>query len=171
MTNLITPFRGKTPVVHPDAFVDPSARVIGHVTIEEGASVWPMAILRADSASIRVGRRSAILDLCLLEAPTDHPVMIGDGALISHGAVVHGARIEGLALVGIGAIILDGSVVSSGCIVAAGSVVSPGTTIPPNSLVVGVPGRVARETTQKERDSVLNQINELYTKSRHYKQI
>jgi len=169
MVKLITPFNGKMPSIHCDAFVDLSARVIGDVTIEEGASIWPMAVIRADSANIHISRNAAVLDLSLVEAPAGHPVIIDEETLISHRAVIHGAQIQKRVLVGIGAIILDGAVVSSGSIVAAGSVVAPGTRIPPNSLVVGMPGKVVRGTTEKERGLVLEQVHELYTKSLQYK--
>ena len=128
-----------------------------------------MAVIRADSSTIHIGRNAAVLDLSLIEAPAGNPVIIDDEALISHRAVIHGAHIQKGALVGIGSIILDGAVISSGSIVAAGSVVAPGTKLPPNSLVVGIPGRIVRGTTDKERGLVLEQIHELYTKSRHYK--
>lgn len=169
MVKLITPFRDKKPAIHLEAFVDRSARVIGDVIMEEGVNIWPMVVIRADSAAIHIGRNTAILDLSLVEAPADHPVTIGDEALISHRAVIHGAQIQGRALVGIGAIVLDGALISSGSIIGAGSVVPPGTRIPPNSLVMGMPGKVVRETTEEERALILEQVNELYTKSRQYK--
>lgn len=169
MVHLITQYCSKMPTIHGDAFVDRSARIIGDVAVDEGASIWPMAVVRADSAPIHIGRSAAILDLSLVEAPAGHPVFIDEEALVSHRAVIHGAQVQKRSLVGIGAIILDGAVISSGSIIAAGSVVVPGTNIPPNSLVVGMPGRVIRETTEKERNLILEQVRELYAKSRQYK--
>ena len=165
----ITSFGTWVPTIHPGAFVDLSARIIGDVIVEAEASIWPMAVLRADSAQIRIGRRAAVLDLVLLEAPEGNPVVLEDEAIVSHGAIVHGARIESRALVGIGAIVLDGAVVSSGSIVGAGALVPPGAKIPPNSLVLGIPGRVIRETTPEERQRTLDQIEEIYLKSRRHK--
>jgi carbonic anhydrase/acetyltransferase-like protein (isoleucine patch superfamily) len=149
--------------------VDISARIIGDVVVEAGASIWPMAVLRADSDRIRVSRRAAVLDLALLEAPEGHPVVLEEEALVSHGAIVHGARIQSRAIVGIGAIVLDGAVVGRGSIVGAGAVVPPDTRIPPNSMALGVPCRVIRETSPEERERILGQIEELYLKSRRYK--
>lgn len=169
MVNLITPFQDKTPNIHPDAFIDRSARIIGDVIIDKGANIWPMAVLRADSAEIMVGRNAAILDHALVEAPEGFPVIIEMEALISHHAVIHGAQVKSGALVGIGSIILDGAIISSASIIGAGSVVPPGTRIPPNSLVMGMPGKIVRETTEDERARILVQINELYAKSQHYK--
>jgi carbonic anhydrase/acetyltransferase-like protein (isoleucine patch superfamily) len=95
--------------------------------------------------------------------------MIGEEALISHRVVIHGAQVQKRALVGIGAIVLDGAVISSGSIIGAGAVIAPGTTIPANSLVMGTPGKVVRETTEEERAHILKQVQELYTKSRQYR--
>lgn len=164
----VSSFDGHNPEIDAHAFVDISARVIGEVGIEEGASVWPMAVIRADSAPIRVGQGSAILDLALLEAPEGFPVEIGPSSIVSHSAVVHGATVETRALVGIGAIVLDGAVVSSGSIVAAGAVVPPKMRIPPDSLVMGAPARVVRETTAEERRRIAEQVEELLRKSRMY---
>ena len=164
----ITPYLHKVPEIHSQAFVDVSARIIGDVRLEEGASVWPMAVLRADAESIRLGRRAAVLDLALVEAPEGHPVVVGDESIVSHGARVHGAIVEPGALVGIGAVVLDGAVVSTGSIIGAGSVVAPRTHVPPNSLVLGIPGKVARETTPEERKTILAQVEDLFEKSRNY---
>ena len=162
----ITAFEGRTPQIHPEAFVDVSARIIGDVGLARGTSVWPMAVLRADSDEIRLAARAAVLDLALVEAPTSQPVHIGEEALISHGAMVHGARVESRALVGVGAIVLDGAVVGEGSLIGAGALITPGLKIPPNSLVLGSPGRIIRETTPEDRARLLEQIEELYQKSR-----
>jgi len=105
---LITPFDGHAPAIDPEAWVDVSARIIGRVVLEAGVTVWPGAVLRADDEEIRVGRGSALLDLCLLEAPKGHPVIVEAGALVSHQACLHGAVVRSGALVGIGATVLDG---------------------------------------------------------------
>jgi carbonic anhydrase/acetyltransferase-like protein (isoleucine patch superfamily) len=169
MSEFVTPFGGKAPDIDPDAYVDVSARIIGDVVLSEGVTVWPMAVLRADSSSIRIEKGSAILDLALLEAPKGCPVSVGEKALISHRAAIHGAIIESAVLVGIGAIILDGAVIHSGSIIGAGSVIPPGVHIPPNSLVMGIPGKVVRETTPKEQQDILTQLEDLYQKSRLYR--
>lgn len=165
----ITHYQDKKPVIHREAFVDISTRIIGDVTIEAGASIWPMAVLRADSESIKIGKRAAVLDLVLIEAPKSYPVIIDEEAIISHSAVIHGAHIHTRALVGIGAIVLDGAVISSGSVIGAGSVVTAGTFIPPDSLVIGTPARVVRNTSEKERQNIMIQVEELCAKSLAYK--
>ena len=164
--SFISNFGDKKPNIHPDSFVDVSARVIGDVLLEKETTVWPMAVLRADSAGIKIGKKTAILDLAMVEAPTGRPVEIGEESLISHGAMVHGATIKSRALVGIGAIVLDGAVVESGTIIGAGSLVPPRSHIPANSLVLGVPGKIVRQTTEAEREDLINQVNGLIEKSR-----
>jgi carbonic anhydrase/acetyltransferase-like protein (isoleucine patch superfamily) len=168
VSHLITPFGGTAPRISEKAFVDISARIIGNVSIAAGASVWPGAVLRADSELIRIDERVAVLDLVLIEAPEGHPAIVEEEALVSHGAIIHGAVIGSKSLVGIGAIILDGAVIGSGSVIAAGSLVTPGTDIPPNSLVVGTPGKIIRETTASERETVMNQLHDVYKKSRLY---
>ena len=148
--------------------MDVSARIIGDVTIARGCSVWPMAVIRADSAPLRIGIRSAVLDLALIEAPKGHPVLLEDEVLVSHGAMVHGASIETGVLVGIGAILLDGVHIAAGSIIGAGSLVTAGTRIPPCSLVLGSPGKVIRQTTEQERENIRLQIAELFEKSRSF---
>ena len=91
--SLITAFGGKIPVIHPKAYVDISARIIGDVSVASGASIWPGAVIRADSELIRIGERAVVLDLALLESPEGNPAILEDEALVSHGAVIHGAYI------------------------------------------------------------------------------
>jgi carbonic anhydrase/acetyltransferase-like protein (isoleucine patch superfamily) len=164
----ITPYGNKVPSINTDAFVDVSARIIGDVHVDQGASIWPMVVLRADSAEIRIGKKTAILDLALIEAPEGYPVEVEDEALISHGAIIHGARIQSRALVGIGAIILEGALISKGSIIGSGTVVTPGTQIPSNSFVLGIPGKVVRNTTLHERQNMFDQLQQIHTKSRHF---
>jgi carbonic anhydrase/acetyltransferase-like protein (isoleucine patch superfamily) len=106
--NLI-PFRGKFPSVEKGVFVDPSSRIMGDVTLRSGVSVWPLAVLRADTEAIVIEENAAILDKALVEAPMGHGVLIEGDVIISHGAILHGCIIRRGALVGIGAIVLDGA--------------------------------------------------------------
>lgn len=164
----ISSFRGRSPAIDATAFVDISARVIGDVAIAEGVNIWPMAVLRADTASIFIERRAAVLDLGLIESPQGSPVTIGEASLVSHGAIIHGATVGTGVLIGVGAIILDNAVVNAGSIVAAGAIITPGTVIPPNSLVLGSPGRIIRQTTSAERDNLEKLVEELFVRSRVY---
>ncbi|MCF8043123.1 MAG: gamma carbonic anhydrase family protein [Desulfarculaceae bacterium] len=166
--SLVTPFDGHAPQIDPTAFVDPSARIIGRVTLAQGAMVWPGAVLRADDERIEVGQGSAVLDLALLEAPQDHPVIVEPGALVSHQVCVHGATVKSGALVGIGAIVLDGAVVGSGALVGAGAVVPPRMQIPEGVLVLGQPAKVVRDLKPAEVAEVARQLADLAVKVKIY---
>jgi len=156
--NLI-PFKGKSPHVEEGVFIDPSSRIIGDVTLRSGASVWPLAVLRADAEAIVIGTNSAILDKALVEAPMGQPVIIEEDAIISHGAILHGA------------IVLDGAEVGRDCIIASGSVVPPGTRIPEGSLAMGIPAKVVRSLNEKEMEAKREQLAELKEKSAEYRKI
>ncbi len=166
--SLLSAFGGHRPTIGKDVFIDPSARIIGQVELQPGTSVWPGVVLRADSDRIVLGRGSAVLDLALLEAPAGHPVLVEAGALISHQACLHGARVESGALVGIGAIVLDGATIGSGSLVAAGAVVAPNQVVPPRSLVVGQPAKVLRELRDDELERTRTQLAEVTEKAQEY---
>ena len=148
---MLRPYRGTSPRVHPTAFVDESAQVIGDVEIGEESSVWMCAVLRGDVHWIKVGRRSNIQDGSVVHAMTrTHPTSIGDNVTIGHAAVVHGCTIEHGCLIGMGAILLNGAHIGAGSIVAAGTLVVEGMKVPAKSLVMGSPGKVKRLLTQAE---------------------
>jgi carbonic anhydrase/acetyltransferase-like protein (isoleucine patch superfamily) len=148
---MLRPYRGTAPRVHPTAFIDDSAQVIGDVEIGEESSVWMCAVVRGDVHWIRVGRRTSIQDGVIVHAMTGtHPTSIGDAVTIGHGAVVHGCTIETECLIGIGAILLNGASIGTQSIVAAGTLVPEAMTVPPRSLVMGVPGKVKRLLTHAE---------------------
>ncbi|WP_139979577.1 gamma carbonic anhydrase family protein [Nocardioides litoris] len=134
-------FEGKRPRVHPDAFVAPTAVLIGDVTVEAGASVWYGAVLRADICTIVVREGSNIQDGSVLHAAPGEVLEVGPNATVGHGCVVHGRAVEEKALVGNGSTLLDGSVVGPGTLVAAGSVVTPGTVLPGGMVAAGIPCR------------------------------
>ena len=142
---MLRPYRGQMPRVHPTAFIDDSAQVIGDVEIGEDSSVWMCVVMRGDVNRIRIGRRSNVQDSTVVHVMKDtHPTQIGDDVTIGHGAIVHGCTIEDRCLIGMGAILLNGVTVGSGSIVAAGSLLPEGTQVPPRSLVMGSPGKVRR---------------------------
>jgi len=167
----ITSFEGKSPQYNETVFIDPTARLIGDVILESGASIWPMAVLRADSNRIEVGERSVLLDKVLVESPKDHPMIIEKNVLISHGAILHGCIVREGALVGIGAIVLDGAEVGERSIVGSGSLIPPGMKIPERSLVLGIPGKVVRELDAADLKRTEEQFKEAYEKSRKYLKI
>ena len=139
------------PRVHPTAYIDESAQVIGDVEIGDESSVWMAVVIRGDVHRICIGSRSNVQDGTVVHAMKDtHPTTIGNDVTIAHAAVVHGCAIEDRCLIGIGAILLNGAVIGSGSIVAAGALVVEGMQIPPRSLVMGSPARVKRPLTDAE---------------------
>lgn len=142
---LIITFKGKSPVIHPDAFVAPTASVIGDVQIGRDSSVWFSAVLRGDESAIRIGERTNIQDAVVIHGTLGRePVVIGDEVTIGHGAVLHGCTVGDRVLIGSGARLLDGSKVASESIIAAGTVIPEGFEVPPRTLVMGVPARIKR---------------------------
>jgi carbonic anhydrase/acetyltransferase-like protein (isoleucine patch superfamily) len=142
---MLRPFRGTVPRVHPTAYIDDSAQVIGDVEIGEESSVWMYVVIRGDVHRIRIGRRSNVQDGTVVHAMKDtHPTTIGDDVTIGHGALVHGCTIEDRCLIGMGAILLNGVRIGTASIVAAGTLLPEGTNVPSRSLVMGVPGKVKR---------------------------
>jgi carbonic anhydrase/acetyltransferase-like protein (isoleucine patch superfamily) len=164
----IIPFGGESPRFDETVFIDPSARLIGAVILGPEVSIWPFALLRADSNRIVVGERSVILDKVLIESPKDHPVVIERKVLVSHGAILHGCVVKEGALIGIGAIVLDGAEVGRRSIVGAGSLVPPGMKIPDHSLTLGIPAKVVRMLSEVEQRRAEEQLEEAYRKSRKY---
>ena len=148
-------FRSVYPTVHPSAFVDASAQVIGDVHIGAESGIWMNVVIRGDINSIRIGARTNIQDLtCVHVMCNTHPTVIGDDVSIGHGVMVHGCTIEDRCLIGMGAILLNGCRIGAGSIVAAGTLVTEGMIVPPGSMVMGLSGTVRRALTSDEDASI-----------------
>jgi carbonic anhydrase/acetyltransferase-like protein (isoleucine patch superfamily) len=135
-------FEGHAPVVHRDAWVAPTATLIGDVTVEAGASVWYGVVLRADFGPIVVRAGANVQDNSLVHS-AGPLVEIGPGATVAHLCVVHGATVGAEALIGNGAIVQDGAVIGSRAMVAAGALVPPNTVVEPETLFRGSAGSSA----------------------------
>jgi carbonic anhydrase/acetyltransferase-like protein (isoleucine patch superfamily) len=150
---MIRSFRGAIPKVAPSCYIDPSAQLIGDVTIGDKSSVWPNATIRGDVHWIRIGEGTSIQDNSVLHVESGkHPLTVGNYVTVGHSAVLHGCTIEDDCIIGIGAIVLNGAVVGKGSVIAAGALVSEGAQIPPGSLAMGVPAKVKREVTAQEQE-------------------
>ena len=164
---MIRDIKGIKPKIHEDAFVADTAAVIGNVNIGKGSSIWYGAVLRGDIESITKGEFINVQDNSVIHTETGKPTKIGDYTVIGHNAIVHGCTIGNNCLIGMGAIILNRAVIGDNCIIGAGALVPEGKVIPPNSLVLGVPGKVVREVTDEEIESIKRnamRYNELYKK-------
>lgn len=144
--------------IHATAFVHPLAYVVGDVTLGPRVSVWPYASIRGDSDVITIGDDTNVQDGCVIHCDDGVPCHIGKRVGIGHRAIVHGAVVEDDVLIAMGAVLLNGVQVGSGSIIGAGAVVREGFVVPPNSLVLGVPGRLVRETTMQERDRIAKTV-------------
>lgn len=147
---------GATPDLAEDVFVAEGARIIGAVTLGPRTSVWYNAVLRADSAPIRIGAGSNVQDNVSVHVDSAHGVVIGEQVSIGHNAVVHGCTVGDGSLIGMGAVVLSGAVIGRGCLVAGGAVVLGGIEVPDGSLVAGVPAVVRRALSNEEREGLLD---------------
>jgi carbonic anhydrase/acetyltransferase-like protein (isoleucine patch superfamily) len=142
---------GRRPRIHPGAYIDPAAQIIGDVTIEEGASVWPFSVLRGDQDNyVTLGRNSNVQDNSVLHVTPEFPCVVGAGVTIGHRSVVHACTIMDNVRIGIGAVVLTGAVVEEGAQVGAGALVPQGAVVPAGWLVMGVPAKPVRRMSEEE---------------------
>ena len=167
---MIKKFRGKSPVIPDSCYISESVDLIGDVTLGENVSLWFGAVVRGDMHFITIGNRSNIQDNSVIHVTTDvSPTRIGDEVTVGHNAIIHGATIEDRCLIGMGAIIMDDVVVGEGSIVGAGAVVPPNMIIPPRSLVVGLPAKIVRQTTDEELQMIIERAQHYIDFSQKYK--
>ena len=138
-------FEGKEPSVAPDAFIAPTAVLIGDVVVEEGASVWFGAVLRGDFDRIVVGAGSSVQDNCVVHTNEDLPTVIGQNVTVGHLSLLEGCVIEDGAIIGMGSIVLNRARVGQRTMLAAGSVVTEDGEIPAEVLAAGAPAEAKKE--------------------------
>jgi carbonic anhydrase/acetyltransferase-like protein (isoleucine patch superfamily) len=146
------------PSIDPTAFIHPDAVVCGDVTLGARVSVWPTAVIRGDTGRIVIGDDSNVQDGSVIHVDYGVPTTVGRRVAIGHRAIVHGATVEDDCLIAMGAILLNGVRIGSGSIVGAGAVCREGLVVPSNSLLLGVPARIVRETTAAERERIARTI-------------
>ena len=143
-------YRGKRPNVAGDAFIAPTAVLIGDVTVGAGASVWFGTVLRGDMDRIEIGERSNVQDNSTIHTDEGEPTIIGPDVTIGHMALVHSAVVEANVLIGQAAVLVGRNHVGTGTIVGAGAVLPEGFDAPARALVLGVPARVVREVGETD---------------------
>lgn len=146
----ISAFGDRLPLFGPDAFVHPDATVIGDVVLEEGANLWPCAVLRGDVERIVLGAHSSFQDNSVAHTDPGFPVVIGPDCVVGHAVIVHGATIGARCLIGMGSTLLNGCEIGEESIVGANSLVTQGKKFPPRSLIMGSPAKVVREVTDDD---------------------
>ena len=143
-------YRGKRPQVAPDAFIAPTAVLIGDVTVKSGASVWFGTVLRGDMDRIEIGERSNVQDNSTIHTDENEPTLIGADVTIGHMALVHSSVVDRNVLIGQAAVLVGRNHVGTGTIIGAGAVLPEGFDAPPHSLVLGVPAKVVRATRPED---------------------
>ncbi len=141
---------GVTPYLHPESYVHPTASLIGDVIVEAGCYVGPGASLRGDFGRLVMRRGSNLQDNCVVHGFPNRDTVIGENGHIGHGAVLHGCVIGRDALVGMGAVIMDGARIGDQAIVAALAFVKAGFELPPRMLAAGIPARIIRAVSEEE---------------------
>ncbi|RRJ82574.1 gamma carbonic anhydrase family protein [Aestuariirhabdus litorea] len=157
MSSSIRSFQQSTPQLGEAVYVDPTAVVLGDVTLGDDCSVWPMVVIRGDMHRIRVGQRCSIQDGSVLHIthagpfdPEGFPLTLGNDVTVGHQATLHGCTIGDEVLIGMGAMVMDGAVVESRVVVGAGSLVPPGKRLQSGYLYVGRPAKAVRPLSEKE---------------------
>ena len=133
--------------------MDPTAVILGEVSLADGVSIWPNAVLRGDANKIDIGVNSNVQDNAVVHCSEGYPTIVGRDCTIGHCAVINGATIGDLCIIGMNSTILDGVIIGDECIIGAGAVVTSKTLIPPRSVVLGIPAKVTRhnDLTLKEK--------------------
>ena len=165
---MIVELDGVTPQVADDAFIAPTAALIGDVTVGPGASVWFGAVLRGDNSAIVIGAGSNVQDNCVIHCADELPTVVGENVTVGHMAMLEGCQIGDGALVGMGAIVLQRARVGAQALVAAGAVVGEGMEIPDGVLAAGVPARVKKELAGNSRRWVETAAREYHAKRLRY---
>ena len=154
----IRPYRDRHPRLGARVYVDPAATVIGDVELGDDVSVWPGTVIRGDVNFVRIGARTSVQDGCVIHVSHDGPhaklggfaTVIGEDVTIGHKAIIHACTIGNAALIGMGAILLDGVRVGDHAMIGAGALVPPGKVVGDGELWVGNPARRVRALTEAQ---------------------
>jgi len=165
---MIYAFEGYRPEIAADAYVAPSADVIGRVRLEAGSSVWFGVVLRGDTDWIEIGAGSNVQDGTVMHTDPGVPLKVAAGVTIGHRAFLHGCQIGEDSLIANGAMVLDRAVIGRRCVIAAGALVPPDKIIPDGSVVMGSPGKVVREVGERELALIRRSVENYRARAQHY---
>ncbi len=158
---MIYNFENKTPTLHKNSWVATNAVLIGNVILKKDANIWFNVVLRGDIESITIGEGSNVQDGSVFHTDPGCPLILGKGVTVGHMVMLHGCEIDDNSLIGIGSTILNKTKIGKNCIIGANTLIPENKIIPNGSLVLGSPGKVIREVTEKE-------INEIKENAKHY---
>ncbi|HEX6135557.1 MAG TPA: gamma carbonic anhydrase family protein [Longimicrobiales bacterium] len=167
---MLLSYGGRTPRVHPTAFIAPTAVLIGDVEIGPESSIWFGAVLRGDHPEhgIRIGARTSVQDNCVLHVSARGPTLVGDEVTVGHGAVFESCEIRRGCLIGMNAVILHGAIIDEYALVAALSVVPEGMHVPRSTLAAGAPARVRKQLAGESERWVRDSAQHYVELSRSY---
>jgi carbonic anhydrase/acetyltransferase-like protein (isoleucine patch superfamily) len=166
---MIVGFKGKSPKISKTAFIADSADVIGDVEIGDFSSVWFNATVRGDQNKIKIGSRTSIQDNVVIHTDHVNGVQVGDNVTVGHGAVLHGCRIENNVIIGMNSTVLNGAEIGQNSIVGANALVPEWKKMPGRSLIIGIPGKVKRETEEAEIEAIVKNAEEYVELGKEYK--
>lgn len=158
---MIRKYATKSPILGQNIWLDPSAIVIGSVTLGDDVSIWPMTVIRGDVNYIKIGERTNIQDGSIIHvshdgpiSPGGYPTLVGSDVTIGHGVMLHGCTIGNACLIGMRSTVLDGAIISQHSMLGAGSLLAPNKIIPEGELWMGSPARFVRKLSAKEIENI-----------------
>ena len=164
-------YRDKVPSFGQDVFVDPAAVIIGDVVLEDGANVWPGAVLRGDVERITLGSQTSFQDNSVAHTDPGFPMVVGPSCVIGHGVILHGAKVGAGSLIGMGSTLLNGCDIGDESIVGANSLVTQGRVFAPRSLIMGSPAKLVREVSDDDLQVALELRGRYSRRSLEYIQL
>lgn len=168
---MLIPFNEKEPSIHETVFVAPGAYLIGDVKVGKESTIWFNAVIRADEDAVIIGERCSIQDNATIHLSEGFPVIVEDEVTVGHHVNLHGCTVKKRSIIGMGSTILDGAEIGEECIVGANTLIPSGKIIPPRSLVIGSPGKVVRELTEKDLAHIQLSIESYVDKGYKYNKI
>ena len=158
---MIHDFENNTPTLHKDSWVASNAVLIGKVVLKKDANIWFNVVLRGDIETITIGEGSNVQDGSVFHTDPGCPLKLGKGVTVGHMVMLHGCEIDDDSLIGIGSTILNKTKIGKNCIIGANTLITENKVIPDRSLVLGSPGKVIRQITDKE-------VEEIKENAKHY---
>jgi carbonic anhydrase/acetyltransferase-like protein (isoleucine patch superfamily) len=150
----MVPYTQDDIAIHPTAYIAPSARIYGKVSIGAYSSIWDGVIIRGDMAAIEIGEFTSIQENAVVHVDMDVPTWIGNYVTVGHGAIVHGARVSDNCIVAIRSVLLNHVSIGENSIVGAGAIVMERVAIPPNSVAFGAPAKVVKQVTTEMKKAI-----------------
>lgn len=166
----ILPYKNILPEIHPDAFLAPTAQVIGKVKIGKDSNLWFNVVVRGDVHEIHIGERTNIQDGTIIHVTTGGiGTHIGNDVTIGHGVILHDCTLQDACFIGMGALIMDKAIVETGGMVAAGALVPPGKVVKSGELWGGRPAQLMRPMTEAEKAFIDVSAKRYVNLSKEYK--